>query len=147
MKRHQILSIRLLRKVLLKQINKSPLATSINDVRLRARLTKGYKTMKSLISQKAQAEPLIGPFLMLTGAFVSVAMSVQLPNALHFQIAAVGALFIMAGMAMLKLSGGVRVAAQAIKANAIPFAVTLLVLCLLAINLASWSPALLQLIL
>lgn len=103
--------------------------------------------MKSLIAQKAQAEPLIGPFLMLTGAFVSVAMSMQLPNALHLQIAGIGALFIVLGMAFLKLSGGVGVAAQAIKANAIPFAVTLFVLCLLAINLASWSPALLQRIL
>lgn len=100
--------------------------------------------MKNIIFMQTKPNPLIAVYLFLTGIFVPLAMAAQLEAAMHAQVAVIGSMFIMAGLAMLKLSGGIKSVVSEIRANKIPFFVSLVMLAAIYAGLSRWTLVLLQ---
>lgn len=111
---------------------------------MRAKLKKEGSQMKNIIFMQNKPNPLIAVYLFLTGVIVPLAMAAQLEAAMHTQVALIGSMFIMASLAMLKLSGGMKSAVNVIRANKIPFIVSLVMLAAIYIGLSRWTLVLLQ---
>lgn len=95
--------------------------------------------MKTLILRKARSNPIAGIYTILIGATVSVALSVKLDPSLHIYLSTIGALFIISGLYLLKISGGIQEALREISANRSSFVISLVILGFIAAGLSYWS--------